>query len=254
VRASGGTVRRDHGRDGCADLYGGVWDRRHNCRFAALFVGCGHDGLMIDVWAETRNRRIGLASQLMGLAAAEWEVPSGCAGWRVREVVAHLVDLAEASQWTMFVNVARAGFSPDRALDRGARRIAAVPTAELIERLRSAADGRFHVLGSPSVVALGEVLVHSVDIFEPLGAVADTPVGLVVAVLPTYRRIARFAFRTKRISKVRMVATDADWNAGSGQLVEGTALDLLLALANRHDALARLSGPGVATLQPPAAA
>ena len=44
-------------------------------------------------------------------------------------------------------------------------------------------------------------------------------------------------------------ATDADWTHGSGPLVEGPALSLLLAATGRKVALADLSGDGVEILR-----
>ncbi|MBO0810259.1 MAG: maleylpyruvate isomerase N-terminal domain-containing protein, partial [Actinobacteria bacterium] len=39
-----------------------------------------------DVWRAIDAERTGLADLLAGLTAEQWEVPSLCAGWRVREV------------------------------------------------------------------------------------------------------------------------------------------------------------------------
>jgi hypothetical protein len=44
-------------------------------------------------------------------------------------------------------------------------------------------------------------------------------------------------------------ATDADWSVGSGPVVSGPALSLVLALTGRPTALADLSGDGLAALR-----
>ncbi len=43
-----------------------------------------------DVWRTIDGERLSLASFLDDLFAQEWETPSLCAGWRVRDVAAHL--------------------------------------------------------------------------------------------------------------------------------------------------------------------
>ncbi len=45
-----------------------------------------------------------------------------------------------------------------------------------------------------------------------------------------------------------LTATDADLSVGSGPVIEGPAISLLLAAAGRKSALTELSGPGVKTL------
>ena len=47
---------------------------------------------------------------------------------------------------------------------------------------------------------------------------------------------------------VRLVANDANWAVGTGPEVTGRAVDLLLLLANRAQAVAYLSGPGLSAL------
>jgi uncharacterized protein (TIGR03083 family) len=43
-----------------------------------------------DVWRAIDHERLSLADLLEGLTAEQWEVPSLCAGWRARDVAAHL--------------------------------------------------------------------------------------------------------------------------------------------------------------------
>lgn len=41
-------------------------------------------------WSVMRSERRGLAELLASLTDEQWETPSLCAGWRVRDVAAHL--------------------------------------------------------------------------------------------------------------------------------------------------------------------
>ena len=52
----------------------------------------------------------------------------------------------------------------------------------------------------------------------------------------------------RRISGLALVATDLDWTAGSGPVVEGPAESLLMAIAGRPGSAPELTGPGQATL------
>jgi uncharacterized protein (TIGR03083 family) len=43
-----------------------------------------------EVWRAIDAERVSLADLLDSLGEQEWEIPSLCAGWRVRDVAAHL--------------------------------------------------------------------------------------------------------------------------------------------------------------------
>ena len=103
-------------------------------------------------------------------------------------------------------------------------------------RLRAATTGsRRHPPGTSYVDPLLDVLVHTQDIVLPLGrAHAMPPEAAAVAA----RRVERleWLFHGHRRSRgLRLVATDVDWSAGSGDLVERPMQDLLLHLTGRLD-------------------
>lgn len=203
----------------------------------------------MDIWAEVAARRIRLAEWAGGLDASAADAPSWCRGWRIRDVLGHLVHLAEANQRTMVRDIITQGPKPDRALARVATELGQRPVDELTDRLKAAARGRFHVLGSPPAVALGEVLVHGSDMMRAVSADDDVDPSVVVPVLGVYRRVGRIAFHGSPAASVALVATDTHIRVGTGPEVRGRALDLLLLLANRRQALASLSGPGVDSLR-----
>ena len=200
-----------------------------------------------DVWERVAARRVALADRVAALDDAQLDGPSWCGDWRGRDVLGHLVQLAEATQRTMARDIVTNGVLPNRAIDRMARRTALASREELVSRLRAAAGGRFHVVGTPAAVALGEILVHSEDVLRPLGHTLAPPADDSVMVFGVYRRIARVAFRAK-LPRVRLVADDIAWSAGDGPEVHGHAIDLLLLLANRPQVLPSLHGDGVAAL------
>ena len=206
------------------------------------------DVATVDVWSELRRLRCQFADRLEVLDEAALNSPSWCEGWRVRDVLGHLVHLAEATQRSMVRDVVRGGIRPDGALRDAARRLGDNPVPELAGRLRAAAGGRFHVLGTPAAVALGEVLVHGADALRPLGLELEAPPEDVTPVLDAYWRVGRVAFHAAPQRGRRLVATDVGWTRGKGPEVTGRAIDLLLLIANRHQAAASLGGPGAVTL------
>jgi len=203
------------------------------------------------VWAQVRGERLGLADEIEAMAAEQWATPSLCGGWRVADVAGHLVFLAEGSQprgtWYMW-RYGR-GVSVNRMVDATARRWAQATPAELADRLRAAADGRYRLPGAPPAAALAEVVIHGEDLRRPLGlaAPARDPADL-VPLLDLYRRIGRW-FLHGGAGRLRLEASDAAWSAGAGDLVRGPALALLLALAGRDSACDELAGAGVTSLR-----
>ena len=56
----------------------------------------------MDVWTEVADGRVRLADEADRLDPDALEAPSWCSGWRVRDVLGHLVYLAEASSGALF--------------------------------------------------------------------------------------------------------------------------------------------------------
>jgi hypothetical protein len=159
-----------------------------------------------------------------------------------------LVHLAEGSQASIAKDILRNGIMPDKALSALAIKHGQESGPTLVQRLRAASAGRFHLPGSPRTVVLGEIIVHGADALEPVGKSLDVKPSDASPVLDAYRRVGRLAFHSKSTSKVRLVATDSDWSAGSGPEVRGSTVDLVQLLANRKQVMSRLDGPGVASL------
>jgi uncharacterized protein (TIGR03083 family) len=200
----------------------------------------------VDTWEEIRRLRIDFADGIAGLTADQWDTPSWCAGWRVRDVLGHLVSMRETKRLALVWEIIRSGFRPDRAVDRLARATGDQPVPELVERLRDAADRP--VAGLPPELALGDVLVHSADALRPCGLMPDPPAADVVVVLETYKKWERRMFHAVPHRGVSLNATDVDWRSGLGPEVRGRAIDLLLLVANRPQVVDQLDGPGLATL------
>jgi uncharacterized protein (TIGR03083 family) len=202
----------------------------------------------VETWGEVRRLRLQFADEIAALPPDRWDIPSWCAGWRVRDVLGHLVSMAESGPLSMFWQIIRNPLRPDRAVDRMAKAVGGQPVPELVERLRRAADGGVHMVGFPPELGLGDLVVHSADALRPAGIVPDPPLADVLTVLGTYEKWGRRVFHAVPHRRVSLVATDADWRKGSGPEVRGRAIDLLLLVANRRQVIDSLEGSGLAQL------
>jgi uncharacterized protein (TIGR03083 family) len=218
-------------------------------REAAMAV---HTSAALDedaVWAVTDSERSSLADLLEDLSPAEWERPSLCAGWRVRDVAAHLT-LAQIGPARAAVELLRAGGSSPRMIRDTARRHAAVPPARLVGEIRAMAGSRRHPPVVSHLEPMVDVLVHGQDVAVPLGRPRTMPVEAAAAAATrvwTMTWPLSTAFHTRRrLRGLHLVASDTDWSAGEGARVEGPVEALLLLLTGRTAvAVPRLSGPGV---------
>ena len=114
--------------------------------------------------------RIALSEQVGALEPVQWDAHSRCEGWRVRDVLGHLVHMAESTGRSMAADLRARPGGRDDAFAAWGREIGQAPVPELAERLRRSAGSRYN--GMPAV-ALSEVLVHGDDMLQPLGRRAE---------------------------------------------------------------------------------
>lgn len=192
--------------------------------------------------------RLEFAALLESLSPAQWAADSLCAGWTVRDVAAHTLAYLDQSLPRLTVAMLRARGDVDglnrTALEAGAR----LAPAELATRMRrgSRPAGAGALYGGR--VALIECLTHQQDIRRPLGLRRQIPEPRLVAAM-NYARASPVIGAARRTRGVRLIATDIDWSAGSGEPVHGPAEALLLAMTGRVSAVApELAGAGVTLL------
>src|SRR5215213_12017394 len=123
-----------------------------------------------ESWRVITEQRLGLARLLEGLSDDKWEQPSLCAGWRVRDVAAHvsLVGLPP-SPGTLLVDLIRARGSLHQLNTMASLRRAERAPEQLIADLRQQAGSRRVPIVSNQRNILFDVLVHVQDIAMPLG-------------------------------------------------------------------------------------
>ncbi|GAB2524146.1 maleylpyruvate isomerase family mycothiol-dependent enzyme [Nocardiopsis aegyptia] len=202
-----------------------------------------------SAWTIIEEQRRSLADLLEGLSETQWETPSLCAGWRVRDVAGHV---ALAPQLTSLsraaVELVRARGDYDRMVHDVSVRHARRPGADLVAELRDHAASRDLVVLTDHRNILFDILVHGQDIALPLGLERPVPVGAARASLDRVWDMG-WPFRARRrLRGLRLAATDTAWSRGEGPLVEGPAWALLMLLTGRTAALDRLGGPGTRAL------
>lgn len=204
----------------------------------------------MDTWQMIREERASLVDALAALSPQEWDKPSLCEGWSVREVAGHLLALCNMTPFGFFAEIAKAGFRFGRVTTRGIEQSLAGRTdAELVEALRAKIDARNAPPG-PTASWLGEAVVHSEDITRAItGGYGKHATEHVMVAADFYRGSNALIGGKRRVDGVTLQATDADWRRGSGPEVSGPMVALLLAITGRAAALDDLTGDGVAVLR-----
>jgi uncharacterized protein (TIGR03083 family) len=202
----------------------------------------------LEHWKAIAAERRALADDLDGLSELQWQTPSLCSEWTVRQLVGHLVVLQKISVPKLFLETAKARGNFDRANSKLAIREGVRPTADLVADLRRLAEGRFTAPGFSSSAPLTDILIHSQDIRLPLGLPSEQPVEPYRHVLDLLvTKKARGAFVPKQLPPVRFAPNDLDWSFGEGDTVAGTAANIALAMTGRVATLDALSGAGQPT-------
>ncbi|MFE3500241.1 maleylpyruvate isomerase family mycothiol-dependent enzyme [Kitasatospora sp. NPDC059146] len=194
---------------------------------------------------QVAGERRDLAEVLAGLTPRQWNAPSLCEGWRVREVAAHMGTGFRYSTARTLGELLRSGGNVHRMADRIARRDAAALTTDRLAAALSEHAG--HPWRPPvggRIAALAHDAVHGLDITVALGLPPRLPLhrgtALLGGVSPRSLR-----FFGARLEGVRLRATDADWSYGPGPLpVEGRAEHLLLVAYGRRLPAGLLTGAG----------
>jgi uncharacterized protein (TIGR03083 family) len=188
------------------------------------------------------------SAYLHTLDPADFEKASLCDGWRVRDVVGHILYGNELNLATLPFKLAKYGFSSDRS---GKAYSIARAEGQPVDKLVADFDNRNAWAGTckvfPPKLTLLDRLVHHQDIRRALGHRRDIPADRLVAALDATPKLGSVFGARKRTKGLRFVATDVAWSWGDGAEVRGPGEALLMAMLGRRDALRDLDGPGLAT-------
>lgn len=209
-------------------------------------VGCAESSRVPrpNVRLSLADERADLVAFLGTLTEDEWNVPSLCEGWRVRDVAAHLLYDSDPVHRYLIGAVAT-GFSQRRAAPQTVKRANRMTSAELVAALqRSVGRGLFATI-APSV-ALADVVIHHQDVRRPLGRPRDIDPDRLRQVLD---HPDPFATSRRRTRGLRFCATDIEWSRGDGPEVRGPAEAIAMVVAGRSVALDDLTGEGAVILR-----
>ncbi|MFI6393471.1 maleylpyruvate isomerase family mycothiol-dependent enzyme [Nonomuraea sp. NPDC050540] len=199
------------------------------------------------LWALIFAERAALADDLAALTDERWATPSLCEGLSVREVLAHLTSAARLTPLRWLAGVVRCRFDFDRQVAMRLREQLGASPDETLERFRGAVTSRTRPLSA--IAMLGETVVHGEDIRRPLGIRRDHPIGTLTRLAGHYVGSNQVVPAKRQVRGLRLAAVDGPFASGSGPLVTGSTLALIMAMAGRGDYLDELSGDGAAILR-----
>lgn len=192
-----------------------------------------------DVQATVATEYDRLGRILAGQPDEAWDAPSLCAGWRVREVVAHMTMPVRYGPAEFGAELQACGGDFTALSNRIAERDGALPTATLLADLRDETMHRWIPPGGDVTGALNHVVVHGLDITVPLG-LHRGPDPAVRSVLDQLASGGVHSYFGVDLTGVRLEATDTDWSYGSGtadgdqvDVISGTEAELVLRLTGR---------------------
>jgi len=196
-----------------------------------------------------------LATLADGLTDEQWDTPSLCAGWKVRDVISHMTVGGIYTPFAVLTKGARYRYSLERISDAMSREWGSSHTgpqlAREFRRVRIEQPKRFSI---GALLKTSDVLVdhitHEQDMRIPLGVPRPVPVPTerMTAALERLPHIGSYGPK-KRAAGLRLESADYDWSWGSGPTVRGPALSLILAMGGRQKGLEELDGDGLPTLR-----
>ena len=206
----------------------------------------------MDTWKMVDDERTDLADLTDSFTSEQWDAPTLCTAWKVRDVVAHVTEGATLTGGKTIVTAAKYGFRINKMLNDEAIKGGAAPKDSLQTDLRATVGMRRTPPGVKAAGSLSDELIHQQDIRRALGIPRQIPEERLRVVLDeTAKTGASYLPAKKRIKGLHLKATDIDWETGEpdGTEVTGPGEALLMAMAGRPVALADLTGPGVETLR-----
>ncbi|MEE2061396.1 maleylpyruvate isomerase family mycothiol-dependent enzyme [Rhodococcus artemisiae] len=200
-----------------------------------------------SVMALAHDERADLADFLETLSPRQWEQPSLCQGWTVRDVVAHMISYEEHDTPDLLKRVAKTRFRPWKLNEVALAEYAHLGPDPLVDFLRRHLDPQGATARFGGRVGLVDALIHHQDIRRPLGVPRPVPPERLRCALP-FAVTAPPLRGFWKARGVRLVATDLDWTYGRGPEARGPGEAVLMTMAGRRGIAKELSGPGAEIL------
>jgi uncharacterized protein (TIGR03083 family) len=201
-----------------------------------------------DLWPDVHEERRELLGFLETLSADQWNAPTLCDRWRVRDVVGHIVGGTEATIPRAIFAMMASGFRINRVVEKDGRRRGSAPIPVLVASYRTAIPRTTYPPGQSPLSMLADITIHQIDIRRPLARVRHVPERR-MRLVASYLYPHKFYVGHKLTAGLRLRATDSDWSAGEGPEVHGPIEALALTLSGRFIALDELHGEGAMLLR-----
>jgi len=206
-----------------------------------------------EVWSAVDRRRRAIVELLTSLDPGEWDTPSLCEGWRVRDVAAHLTMPLLTMRQMALLAVRHPGRTNhlirEGSIDLARRH----DPAQLLDRLGLLVGQHRALPGLTCRESLIDAVGHTLDMAIPLNREIGIPANEVAEAadrVVSYRgRGNAKVFRSLPLTPFRLTATDHTWSTGAGAEVTGTMTDLFLLLTGRTVRIGHLHGPGADDLR-----
>ncbi len=188
------------------------------------------------LWGHIHHERNALAATLRTLTPEQWQHPSLCEGWTVKDVAAHVISTPQLSFGrTMGLFARNLGRGYNTMIFHETKRMSdSQSTDEILADFETYATSRRKVATTTTVEPLIDALVHHQDIVRPLGLRHDMDSTAAAVAADRVRLIAPLMGTRRAIRGVRMVATDVDWERGQGSRDQGPMQELLMLCAGRE--------------------
>jgi len=197
-----------------------------------------------DIDALVAAEHAELCDVARSLSATQWQSPTLCDEWSVRDVAIHVSDHIHRTGGELTRDALRGRLSSKRTTALILTRHRGRSTEEIVEWLDAP-------VRSPSMLQLAELMIHQQDIRRPLGIPRDISQDRLIPCLDytlSRRGHLEVAGARRRAHGLHLAATDAPWSWGSGPNVSGPAEAILMAVHGRRETAKALYGEGVATL------
>jgi uncharacterized protein (TIGR03083 family) len=197
----------------------------------------------VDVRRLASDERADFASFLAALPPPQWRAATLCEGWRVRDVVAHVISYDELGPRELFGYAVRGHLWSSRINAIALSRFRTLTPEELLALLMARVEPRGLPAALGCRVALVECVIHHQDVRRALGRPRTIPPERLATAL-RWAMVGPDIGGLWRTRGIRVVATDLRFAAGAGPEVRGPAEALLMTIAGRRGVARELSGPG----------
>ena len=180
-----------------------------------------------DLMTLAEEERTDLLALLHSLSDEQWNAPSLCTQWRVRDVATHIVSYDELSALTTVGTFIRAGLRINGVNAVALQRYRDLEPSAIIDLLRRNLRPSGLPKGFGGGIALTDGTIHHQDIRRALNLPRTIPEHRLTPVLD-FALGAPTLPAKKNAKGLSLNATDIDWSSGEGREVSGAGEALLM--------------------------